>query len=177
MANEFLGEVKPLYGRWHWPYTFMQPGDWFIVDQALRNGEAVRHHATVRAAQLGIILSTTVNDPEHPGFTRVTRRSHSDQGTPDGEVVDYGTAATKLADWYGFNIDELPFGRIEAGVAVKIDAVQRKPPSVRRLLVEFLEKKLGLVFERDGFTVEQLAKSATMESWKSEGPSLDDVMG
>lgn len=175
MTGQFLGEVKPLYGRWHWPYTFMQPGDWFIVDQALRNGEAVRQHATVRAAQLGIFLSTTVSDPKHPGFTRVTRRP-LEESKADGVLLIYGKAGEKLRTWYGFNIDELPFGQLYHGRKARVDVEQSQVPSVKRMMVDIPGSgRVGFVFDPAGFDVLVLREHETFESWKEE-LKLEDIM-
>lgn len=174
MAGVFHGEVKPIYGRWHWPLRVMQPGDWFIVDQALRNSEELRHVMGVRAAQLGIPLSITKEDPDYPGFTKVTRPEIS-ESKRDGLVMQYGDAGAKLQAWYGFNIDALPFGELYHRQKARVNAVQVKEPSVSRMIVETWDSRLGLTFDERGFDVVQLAKHATLESWK-RGASLDEVM-
>jgi len=71
--SRFIGEVKPIYGRWTFPYKVMEVGDYFIVNKTLRDPETLRAHAGIRAAQLGIWLSVTKHPPEHPGYTRVMR--------------------------------------------------------------------------------------------------------
>lgn len=69
----FIGEVRPVYGKWIWPLRQMAPGDWFIVDKELRDPEKLRALMGVRAAQLGIRVSVTKHPEEHPGFVKVMR--------------------------------------------------------------------------------------------------------
>lgn len=182
MEGKFLGEIQPIYGRWHWPFHTMQPGQYFIVDKVKRSGEQVRHHATVRAAQLGIPLSVTVNDPEHPGFTRVTYRDGSElnQERPHGAVIEYGLAAEKMAAWYGYDLDEMPFGMLGVkGNEVRIDRPQLVDPMVSAIMFDHSQKeRTAVAFDKQGFTLYALSQHDTFKSWQppKREPTLEELM-
>jgi hypothetical protein len=157
----------------------MQPGDYFIVDQLLRSGEEIRHYTTVRAAQLGILLSVTVNDEEHPGFTRVTRRSHEEVEKPDCvRLKDWGEARARLNSWYGVNGDELPMFEVYRKGKFFFEAEQIKEPPIKRAVFNAGEKHrdVGMIFEKHGFTGVCLPLHTTPEAWPDEIPTIDEVM-
>lgn len=177
--GEFIGKIEPLYGRWHWPLRAMKPGDWFLVDKTLRKPEDVRNMMSVRAAQLGIRLSVTKHPEDHPGYTKVEMVDLDKPiEKPDGmKLDDYEVAAAKLEEWYGFDINAMPYGNVYGRGEARINAPQIAEPPVRRIIFNGGErdKLVGLVFDVQGFTAYALPKAATLDSWKL-APSLDDVM-
>lgn len=93
------------HGRWNWPLADMEVGDAFLVDKDDRGTERVRNYVSIAAGRLKMRFSVTGDDPEHPGFTRVTCVD------PDGIVgeqspyVDYSTLAAKVKEYYGRALD------------------------------------------------------------------------
>lgn len=67
--NPNWGEIRPVYGRWVWPFRHMKPGDWFTVAHVDRDPEAVRKMVSVRSAQLWKRFSVTKD--WQPGVLRV----------------------------------------------------------------------------------------------------------
>jgi hypothetical protein len=78
IMSKFLGEIEPVHGRWIWPHSSMEPGDWFTVDQMLKDKGRVVNMAHVRGYQLGKRFSTG-DDPDRPGFTRVVCNGDAEQ--------------------------------------------------------------------------------------------------
>jgi len=177
--GKYLGEIAPIYGRWHWPLKAMEPGDWFHVDHAVRPPGEVGHYVNVRATQLGMTLSFMANDPEKAGFAKVTRPDFANQDErPEGAVLEYGVAKSKMLDWYGYDIDQLPVGAIAYGSQQeRIDMETIEPPRVRRIIVRSAEQfDYGLRLDGEGFDFIPLPKGATLGMWKSEPLTLDEVM-
>lgn len=179
--GEFIGEVKPLYGRWHWPLRAMKPGDYFIVDKALRSTEEVRNLMSVRASQMGMRISVSKHPEDHPGYTRVEMMDlNKPEEKPDGAMMNYETAGEKLEAWYGFDINSLPYGYIYGKGQERIHQAQINEPSIRRMIVDCGEynRVVGFVFDVQGFTCHALPKRATFDSWKLDAPAptLEELM-
>jgi hypothetical protein len=176
--GEYLGEVQPIYGRWHWPLKAMKEGDWFHVDHTLRSPEEVRHYVGVRAAQLGMRFSVASIDPERPGYCKVTRPSHdeADYAKPKFALLDYEKAGNKFAELYGFDIQQVPAGELwntgRGSVAVK----QKREAKVDRLVFPFPpHDKVGARLFSDHISFEVIPAGMSVEDWAEE-LSLDDVM-
>lgn len=177
--GEFLGEVGPIYGRWHWPFKVMKPGDWFIVDHAIRDPEEVRQLASVRASQLGIRVSVNKVCPEYPGFTKVSYPDITEEERkPIGRLLKFEQAAPKVMDWYGYDLSQLPAGELYHRKRARIATPQLREPSVERIMFDFPGSgRLGLLFDPAGFDVEVVGDNETIESWARGSLTLEDVMG
>lgn len=179
--GEFIGEVKPLYGRWTWPLRVMKPGDWFIVDKALRSPEEVRNLMGVRASQLGIRVSITKHPEEYPGFTKVELVDQDKaEEKPDAQDMDWSTAKQKLSQWYGYDIDRAPFGEVYAKGELRVNAKGDDVP-ISRMILDAHEhsRVVGFVFDPAGFTMHSLPRGASLGSWKVEelkALRIEDVM-
>lgn len=101
-----LGEVKPIYGRWHWPFRQMQVGDEFFVRYENRAPEDARQLASVRAAQLGIRLSCRKDD--EAGVLKVMRID-ADNRRALPEKLDYEQVKALLRSQYGLDAEDVPW--------------------------------------------------------------------
>lgn len=179
--GEFIGEVAPIWGRWHWPIKLLQPGDYFRVDHALKPPAEVGHYVNVRSTQLGIPLSFQTNDPDCPGFCRVTRRDYANVPEIDGSVMDYDKVHDKLSSWYGVALnDVLPWGAFAQKQVAFIAAEQIEKPPIKRMIVKtkLHDGWFGLVFKQDGMEFHPLPPGSSLKSWKLEEivDPLADVM-
>lgn len=108
-GGRYLGEIAPQYGgRWSWPFRHMKPGDWFQVDHNDREPEDVRNMAMVRGSQLGKGFSVAKQDPERPGFTRVTCVPYGGRDAPKAERMNYELAQSRFMLWFGLDLDQVP---------------------------------------------------------------------
>lgn len=172
-------ELKPFYGKWQWPLARMQPGDWFVVDHARRDPEAVRSYVTMQGSRIGKYFSVAASDPENPGFCRVTcTRPPSLREEPSASTLDYEKVAVKMVDWYGVDLDAvLPWSILPARGKAFVRAARLQAPPVERMIVriDIQDGWIGLVFKPDGFEVHGLAIGTSPDAWKPE-PSIDEVM-
>lgn len=165
----FFGEVKPRYGRWVWPFRDMAHGDYFIVDQARRTGEEVRGYVKLRSAQLNKRFSVTVNDPENPGFTRVTCVPwETEDKERDAMMLSAEVAGKKIALWYDKDIDMLPWGTVYLQGRLRIDAPAKHPPSIKRAIFPMGERDvvIGTTFDENGFDLYALPAHTKIENWE-----------
>lgn len=174
----FIGEVKPVYGRWHWPFRSMEPGDWFVVDHALKLPSDVGHYVNVRSTQLGIPLRFMQDDPDRPGYCRVTRPDT--QAQPEAKVIEasWELAKNKLREWYGVHIDELPYGMAYLHETSRVDRPQVVKPSVEAMIFDAREYEwiIGITFDAEGFTLHRLPRGTGASGWKPGELKLDEVM-
>jgi len=172
MQEQFMGELKPFYGKWNWPLKDMQPGEFFTVDHSRRDPEAVRSYVSMQGARLGKYFSINAHDPERPGFCRVTcTQPPSLREEPQAIVLDYEKARIKVNEWYGLNLDSaVPWHLLpkEHREQAFIEAKQLKAPPVRRMIVttEVPDGWFGLVFKADGFEFHPLDPNTSLEAWQ-----------
>lgn len=171
-----FGEVKPRYGKWSWPLKHMKPGDWFVVDHARRDPEDVRGYVKLRSSQLSKRFSVAANDPERPGYTRVTcvpfERDEAAQS--DGIELAPEKAHDKFREWYAWDMGDLPYGELfhKRKAVVTVDQVVK--PAVKRVIFDVPEHHLGAILHRDCIEFISLPKGATIASWKVE--AVEDIM-
>ena len=178
--NRDLGIVRPLYGRWTWPFGMMEEGDWFLVDQMDRETERVRNLASVRAAQLGKRFKVEKHPVEHPGFTKVECVPDDYEAAEHRQpALEFSVARERLRDLYGFNLDDLHWGHIHDGkpVEVKMQAlddlpkrrivVKLWPASLYDLGVELFEDHLRFVSVPKGWKPH--VWEAKYDWWEAEG--------
>lgn len=179
-TGPFLGEVRPHYGRWTWPLSWMKPGEFFIVDHARRDPEDLRKYVSVRAAQLNKRFSVAARDPEHPGYCRVSCVEFDAGGEePEVNVMDFDKVETKMVDWYGVDLGAvLPWSVLPARGKAFVAAAQLSAPPVKRMIVriDIPDGWAGLVFKSEGFDVYGLPAGTAISNWKLEEPSIDEVM-
>lgn len=176
---KFIGEVAPVYGRWHWPLKQMEEGDWFLVNHADRAPDEVRHYVSVRAAQLGMRFSVKGHDPENPHFARVTKMTWKEQAVsaPLVREMDFDRIMAVLNRSYpSVNANPLPIWTAEEGDKVRIDALRASPTPQSAYIVMIPDQwKTAVECDALGFTVARVALQTTLESF-TEG-KLADIMG
>lgn len=174
----YLGEVKPQYGRWTWPFSWMKEGEYFHVDHARRNPEDVRVYVSVRAAQLNKRFSVKANDPERPGYCRVTCVPRGDAADePKCIALDYLQAKQKLREWYGWDVgklDDMVYGE-NKGTVAKVKQIAQPP--VERIMFPYAPWTLGAILRPDEIEFVSFEEGATPDSWKHEEPfdKLEDI--
>lgn len=178
--GEFIGKIEPKYGRWQWPLRVMKPGDYFVVDKTLRSTEEVRHLMSVRAAQLGVRFSVSAHPPEFPGYTKVEMIPNEAQEfkKPDGQIVDYGTARTKLLEWYGYQLDQMPFGPLAMRGEAEVAVEQIEEPPVRRIIFDAGHDRVGAILDKHEIIFIALPAGSSLASWKwKDELTLEEIMG
>src|SRR5678816_3405131 len=93
--GKFIGEVAPIYGKWHWPLKGMKEGDWFVVDHELVNEIIKRCYPTLDKRN----LPWTAIDPGKVYVTPAVRESEPKQSL---------YIVTMLDDTWKFAIELLP---------------------------------------------------------------------
>jgi hypothetical protein len=180
IESVFLGEVKPFAGRWTWPLSQMQPGEYFVVDHVRKHPEQVRAYVSMRAASLMKRFSVNADDPEMPGYCRVTCVPlDKERREPQGAVMDYAKLHPKLAQWYGLELNAaVPWGAFAAKQKAFVEAEQLELPPVPRVIVrtELPDGWFGLVFKRNGFEFYPLKPGSSLKSWQVDEPQIDEVM-
>lgn len=174
MGN-FLGEVRPQWGRWIWPLSQMEEGDWFLVDNALRNPEAVRNYVSVQAARLGKRFAVEKKPLEHPGFCRVTCGGRPE--APRREQVDYQSIMAVLKRYYPTaKIDNLKWTGLDMGECEERKAQCVEAPEYRDFVAVIPNDWTFTVELRDdGFAIERVEQGTTLSSWRVK--RLQEVMG
>ena len=119
--GRYFGELQPIHGQWIWPMKHMEEGDWFRVDHMLRDPEKLRRYVYVRGAQLGKSFSFKRDDPDAPGFSRVTCTVPGMAAQRMDPVVEYGSAMAHIAAGYGVPQGELPeLGTLEMRDSIEV---------------------------------------------------------
>ncbi len=182
MVELFMGEVKPFYGKWNWPIRDMEPGQYFVVDRDRRSAEAVRSYVSMAGVRVGKYFSINANDPDRPGFCRVTcTKPPTERGLDDAKrdllVLDYGKANEKMLKWYGVELgQDLPWNNFTTGERGFIEAKQlQSPPYKRMFVMTDVEGNFGLVLKPDGVEFYPFPKGATPRQWVY-APTLEEVM-
>lgn len=173
--NRDWGIVRPLYGRWVWPYKMMEEGDWFLVAREDRSPEYVRHFTSVRAAQLGKRFKVEKHPQDHPGFTKVECMPDdyevADHNRP---ALEYGSGRERLRDIYGFEMDTLDFGQIERGGVVRYQLPALDPDEItsnNRWVIQLWPKSafdLGVELHLDHLTFQAVSKGWKPHIWKAK---------
>jgi hypothetical protein len=168
--NKDWGVVRPVYGRWVWPFRRMEEGDWFHVDHADRDPEQVRNMAMVRAHQLGMKFSVNRNDEDKPGFCKVTRVALEHE-EPDNRqpVMEYGSAKERFMDWYAVDLDvQMPMAQVSTFEAAEIKAEQIEKPHRQRVVFKFLEHVIGAELFEDRIRFVPLPKGWKPATWEAK---------
>lgn len=166
--GEFLGELRPHWGRWHWPLRDMKPGEYFIVGHELKPSEDVRNYVGVRGVQLCKSFSVAANDPEHPGFTRVTCVPFGrDADNNPAPVLKFESAAAKLMNWFAVDPDEAGVWKLEADHReVKVKALMVDPQAAERLVFSYGRSTIGMSRKGDELTFVRLPQGWTLKVWE-----------
>jgi hypothetical protein len=165
-GDKYLGVlVPPTQGQWSWPFGKMEPGQYFHVNHEDRHPERVRQGAMIRAAQLAIKLSVRGNDPEQPGYARITYVDISQE-----EVErELGPEATDriLKRCYGTTFDQLQAWHMQDKEWASQDfpAKRIKAPRLLVFVVEFTFASFGLTLGEDKITVTGLPKGTLYAQW------------
>jgi len=173
----FIGELRPFYGKWNWPMRDMVPGDLFVVDHAIRDPEAVRNYVTMNATRLGKFFSVNARDPERPGYCRVTcTPAPSQREEPQESVLSCEVGITKLGEWYGINFNDT---RLWGTLAPQngwslIEAKQLKAPPFKRAIVktDVPDGWFGFVYHPFGFEVHRIEPGTPIEAWPEDDTKL-----
>jgi len=172
-----LGRIRPIFGRWHWPFRTMQEGDEFHVSFADRAPEEVVQTATVRAAQLGIRLKTE-KDSE-AGALRVKRIPFDlDNSKALPSVLDYEQFEVLMRELYGVSADAIRFdGAIHKGDSATRDfdpfdkampPLKRRGNDPRRLVeVSWFKYRYAVELNDSSVKVTNLG-GETLEAWQKE---------
>jgi len=171
-----LGRVKPIYGRWYWPFRQMEVGDEFHVSFQDREPEAVRQMATVRAAQLGIRLKTQKDDAL--GAMRITRiEFDTDNQKVLPKALSYEQFEPFMREMYGVSADAIRFdGAIRKGETVthrfdpfdpELASLKRRGDDPRRLIeVAWLKHRYAVELNDDNVVIENIG-GETLEAWQN----------
>lgn len=162
-----LGELKPIHGRWSWPLGWMKPGEFFYVDHARRNPEEVRQYVGVRAAQLSKRFSVMANDPDRPGYARVTCVPlDAKKAEPIMSKLDYEKAGIKLSQWYGFPIHHIQAGDLWGKGRTVNEVKQVEKPPVKYLVFPFPPfDQVGAIMDEDGIEFQVVPEGMSAENW------------
>lgn len=163
--NRFLGEVKPVYGRWVWPFKHMEDGDWFLVSWEHRDPEALRNLVSVRAAQLGMKFAVEKRPIEHPGFTKVTRGGEI--GLRPREQVDFETMAGIIQRYYATDPSTLKWTILEEGEVEERMAQREGEPSQLVFITVIPDRwKFAVELLPDRIRMERIEMHDTLERWR-----------
>jgi hypothetical protein len=167
-GERLLRIVEPIGGRWIWPFTQMEVGDYFLVSHEDRDPEKVRHMAAVRAAQLGKRFSTEKWCEKHPGFTKVVRRPDIAPGSVEREEIDYGSLRDVVQRCYRLDINEMAWtlmdeGQRDARVAERLELPRQPVHCVRIDFATFIVELAPA-----GIVVQRVATNETLKGWKDK---------
>lgn len=162
-----IGRVKPIYGRWHWPFRQMAIGDEFHVAFQDREPEEVRQMATVRAAQLGIRLSTQKdNEAGVMRIRRVEQDLDSYKVLPKG--LTYEQLKGLLRDEYGLDGDDVPWqAAVEVGETLRSRAKRIGSDPRKVIEVAVAHQRYAVELLDDQIVATCLGRNETLEGWKS----------
>jgi hypothetical protein len=165
MAQDF-GRVKPLYGRWHWPFRQMEVGDHFYVNYEDRAPEDVRALGGVRAAQLGIRISCRKDDElQAMRVERVPVAQSNERALP--KAMDYEQFKGLVTRLYELDADALQWARcIDPGARAWL-ATPRVGDDPRKLVeVEVAGMSYAVELRGDGVAIERLREGETLQGWQ-----------
>jgi len=161
-----LGQVRPIYGRWVWPFKHMEEGDFFTVRHEDRAPEEVRNMAHVRGAQMGKTFS--VNRAYSEGVTSVTCTSTTpfDRKPKPRASVDYEAMRETLQTCYGRAADDFRWTALDVGQAERCAAPQIEKPGQNTHILKIGQKwTFAVEFDPNGFTMTRVEQGTTLESF------------
>lgn len=171
------GYIEPVRNRWVWPFSQMEEGDFFRVDWADKHPSQLRHYVSVRAAQLGKYFSVKKDDPDCPGYTKVTCVAPPEerQAKSVGEASFEGEMGlVKMREWYGFDLGaDMPWAQLdpaqpEEKARASVAVVQLAKPPVDLIVWSspLPQFDIGIVLGEDRLDFERLPKHTTPQMWR-----------
>jgi hypothetical protein len=165
-GGHYLGVLNPPEsGAWVWPFSIMQPGDYFHVRHEDRLPEKVRGFALLRGRQLALPLRTTIDDPQHPGHIRIEYDAGR-RAAPAPQAVNYGTMNAILTEHYGLSVEAIdPWAVQEKPDELRVPARQRSKPRNRMVMMDVDFALFGFELGEDEIVVNWLPKGTSYEMW------------
>lgn len=164
------GIVRPGWnGRWQWPLSIMEPGDYFHVAHDDKAPGNLRHLVSVRAAQLGANFSVRKDSPALAGHSLVICAPPKEvrealQGATS--VIEYGTAKRKIAECYaGIDLDKAPWGVIENWKEAFVEGRRIAEPMQPRYVFTMVNNTIGVELLSNGVRLMRLPNGATPKQW------------
>lgn len=163
--GKFLGELKPVYNRWVWPFVHMEDGDWFIVSWEHRPPEDVRHLASVRAAQLGKRISVEKRPKDYPGFTKVTCGGR--QALPERDETDPETINGIIRRLYAVDYNRIKWTMMDRG-EVEEHFAEREGQPVQQVHCVWIPHLWRFIVELlpDRLKIERIDENDTLARWR-----------
>ncbi len=158
-----LGFVQPdRFGKWHWPFASMQPGDSFKVWPHERPKGAVVNMVHTRGATLGKRFRTgTAAD----GSTQVTCVDATEANAVKEGCLQWPVARLLINGLYGPEVaDRTVWEGIEKPTFVACKAVGAMPHT-RTCWFLVSRRRFKVTLEDDGFHVDPLDRVPTVEEW------------
>lgn len=165
----FLGviEPEPRSGRWIWPFTTMEVGDYFLVRHSQREPEGLRRMVYVRGTNLMKRFGFMKNDPDNPGMMRVWRKPNWEMPKLR-EDFDYQGLRALLREQYALDADALPWGAcLKPGDSLSMPAKRRAKD--QRIAVRVTVAGAPYIVElHDGFVaIERIEEGRTLDDWRN----------
>lgn len=163
--GQFLGEITPVQGRWFWPFSEMKEGDWFIVDNQLRDHGRIMNFAHVTAHRLNRRFSVTKTDK---GFTRVERVSGEVQAPKAPETTKVPDAMALIRRCYGFSPNTMMWTGLEVGQFDERIYPQLEKPKFDRVVCDAVAGTrycVGIKLLPDRVIMVGLPEGSTVSAW------------
>lgn len=174
--GKFWDEIKPIYGRWVWPFAQMAEGDWFIVDQLLKPKGPLANLAHVRGYKLNKRFS--VVEADKPGFTMVECKGETKSADHVYDLTSYGQMLKFISRFYGIDGTQLQWTGQPIGWKDEIMALRLDEPKQVEHVVQITAARVftsGLKLEPDRIVFEVLPDGMTRSTWLAQ--SKIDLLG
>ncbi len=161
------------FGQMVWPFRHMEDGDFFKVEPWERSLPLVRAMAYNRGNQLGRPREYVTARDEH-GNAVVTRKADRGKLPRRPKVLDYEVARQAVAAYPGSWLDNLPVHYLEQGQTYRHNAARTQPlGEFPWFVVQLPDRRIGIVQDAEGFTVERVADDETFETYAARKMLLD----
>lgn len=175
----YLGILQPPASadqNWRWPFSSMEPGQWFLVDKQHKEPELIRRSAYALARSHGLAVTVNIDPPEHPGFVRIEARVPRPTGM-ERPIVSYKTAREIVARCYGVNLDQLDWSQLEENQECYWTYDYTVPPAYPYLVFrvgDHLDQTFGIHISNRGLKIARLPEGWTLFQWLEQLRKDDD---
>lgn len=168
-------EAPPEGCRWGFPFSRMQPGDSFRVDQLAKTKGQLANQVYVAGSRLDKKFSVT-DDPDHPGFTLVRCRAEEEemvQPVATRSVLSYEEAGKLFERFYGLDHAETIrqfAGILPAGSRHRVMAGWLERPPLDSIVVKASFNPCPTLVELGDGEVKMtgMPEGFSLEAWKAE---------
>lgn len=165
--NKYFGEIEPIYGKWVWPFKAMEGGDWFTVDQMLKDKGSLANYAYVQGHRMGKRFSVT----EELGRTKVMCLGEPEQKNNKHRTeIDFQTVMGLIERCYGKSgeraANQLMGWTMDEGFVQTLPGLTMiEVPPVKQVMVTTINTTALCEFFNNGLRITVVKPGMTLQEW------------